>query len=131
MATLLNADMQPLNEMSSLTLAFIGDCVYELFVREHIISLGNCPVRKLNSKKVEWVRCDAQAKALSKLWDILSEEERDIASRGRNAHVGHVPKNADIADYHSATALETLFGYLYLKGDTERLHTLFTRILEN
>lgn len=130
MATLLNADMQPLNEMSPLTLAFIGDSVYELFVREHIVSMGNCPVRKLNSKKVEWVRCDAQAKALNKLWDILSDEEKDIASRGRNAHVGHVPKNADIADYHSATALEALFGYLYLKGEAERLRELFNYILE-
>lgn len=131
MEKLLNAAFQPLNEMSPLTLAFLGDGVYELFVREYLVSKGSCPVKKLHSRAVELVRCEAQAKALSEsLWPLLTEEERAVAMRGRNAHVGHVPKNAEVGDYHAATALEALFGYLYLKGEVNRLRELFTVILE-
>jgi len=128
---LLNAASQPLNEMSPLTLAFLGDGVYELFVREYLVSKGSCPVKKLHSRAVELVRCEAQSEALSEsLWPLLTEEEQAVALRGRNAHVGHVPKNAEVGDYHAATALEALFGYLYLKGEMERLRELFAVILE-
>ena len=131
MEKLLNAVSQPLKEMSPLTLAFIGDGVYELLVREYIVAQGNCSVKKLHSRKVELVRCEAQSRALSeKLWPLLTEEEREAALRGRNAHVGHVPKNAQIGDYHGATALEALFGYLYLKGESLRIRELFTKIVE-
>lgn len=131
MERLLNAEAKPLNEMSSLTLAFLGDGVFELFVREYLVSKGSCPVKKLHSRAVEMVRCEAQAAALSEsLWNILTEEEQAVVMRGRNAHVGHVPKNASVADYHAATALEALFGYLYLKGELSRLRELFLLILE-
>ena len=116
--------------LSPLPLAFVGDGVFELLVREYLVSQGNCPVKKLHSRKVELVRCQAQAHALELLWPDLTQEERDMALRGRNAHVGHVPKNAEVADYHGATALETLFGYLYLKGDSARLRELFEKIME-
>ena len=131
MEKLLDAVSQPLKEMSPLTLAFIGDGVYDLLVREYIVGKGYCPVKKLHSRKVELVRCEAQAHALSDiLWPRLTEEEREAALRGRNAHVGHVPKNAQVGDYHGATALEALFGYLYLKGEAERLRELFRWIVE-
>ena len=91
MDTLLQEGQTP-QSLSPLTLAFVGDGVYELLVREHLVAQGNCPVRKLHSRKVELVRCQAQAKALESLWPVLSEEERDVALRGRNAHVGHAPK---------------------------------------
>ena len=116
--------------LSPLPLAFVGDGVFELLVREHLVAQGNCPVKKLHSRKVELVRCQAQARDLEELWPELTQEERDMALRGRNAHVGHVPKNAEVADYHGATALETLFGYLYLKGDLARLRELFGKIME-
>ena len=117
--------------MSPLPLAFVGDGVYELMVREYLVSQGNCPVKKLHSRKVELVRCQAQAQALSQvLWPLLTEEERAVAQRGRNAHVGHVPKNAQVADYHGGTALEALFGWLYLKGELARLRELFTKVME-
>ena len=103
--------------LSPLPLAFVGDGVYELLVREHLLAQGNCPVKKLNSRKVELVRCQFQAQALERLWPRLTGEEQEVALRGRNAHVGHVPKNANVADYHGATALEALFGYLYLGGE--------------
>ncbi len=131
MEKLFDGDLQqPLNEFSPLTLAFVGDGVYELLVREHLAAQGNCPVKKLHGRAVEWVRCEAQAKALSQiLWPLLTEEEQAVALRGRNAHVGHVPKNAQVGDYHGATALEALFGYLYLKGDVQRVRELFAVII--
>lgn len=120
-----------MNEYNPLTLAFIGDAVYELLVREKLVSKGSCPVKKLHSDAVEWVCCQAQASALAEtLWPVLTEEEQAVVLRGRNAHVGHVPKNASVADYHGATALEALFGYLYLKQETQRIRALFELILE-
>lgn len=131
MEKLYGGEAQPLQEMSPLTLAFLGDGVYELLVREFLVAKGSCPVKKLHSQAVEWVRCEAQAAALAEtLWPMLTEEEQAAALRGRNAHVGHVPKNAHVADYHGATALETLFGYLYLKGDLPRLRELFAAVVE-
>ncbi len=131
MEKLLDGACSPLNEMSPLTLAFLGDGVYELLVREYLVSQGSCPVKKLHSRAVEWVRCEAQSSALAEtLWPVLTEEEKSVALRGRNAHVGHVPKNAKVGEYHGATALEALFGWLYLKGEAGRLRELFSLILE-
>ena len=128
--TLLQESQSP-QGLSPLPLAFVGDGVYELMVREYLVSQGNCPVKKLHSRKVELVRCQAQAQALSQvLWPLLTEEERAVAQRGRNAHVGHVPKNAQVADYHGGPALEALFGWLYLKGELARLRELFTKVME-
>ncbi len=121
----------PAKEYSPLTLAFMGDSVYELLVRNYLVSEGNCPVRALNQRKVELVRCETQAKALVFMWPALSEEEKEVAMRGRNAHVGHVPKNADIGDYHAATALEALFGYLFLEDRSARLGQLFSLAMES
>ncbi|MCI1951545.1 MAG: ribonuclease III [Clostridiales bacterium] len=113
---------------SPLTLAFIGDGVFELFVRERLVLQGNCPVKELHKHAVKQVQAAAQAMVVPKLEPILSEEEISVLKRGRNAHVGHVPKNASVADYHAATALESLFGYLYLKGDLKRLQELFLEV---
>lgn len=114
------------SQLSPLTLAFIGDCVFELFVREQLVCQGNCPVKKLHNRSVEQVCCSAQCRDMDILFPILEEKEREIFLRGRNAHVGHVPKNASLAEYHAATGLEALFGYLYLKGDLSRLRYLFS-----
>lgn len=120
-----------LKTMSPLTLAFLGDGVYELFVRELLVSQGNCPVKKLHGAKVELVRCEFQARVGREvLFPLFTEEEQAVYLRGRNAHVGHVPKNAQVSDYHGATALEAVFGYLYLKGSLDRLREFFTLILE-
>ena len=129
MEKLLQGDISP-KGLSPLPLAFVGDGVYELLVREYLAAQGNCPVKKLHARKVELVRCQAQAQALEKIWPQLTPEEQEVAQRGRNAHVGHVPKNAALADYHGATALEALFGYLYLSGDMARLRELFRCVIE-
>lgn len=118
--------------MSPLTLAFVGDGIYELLVREYIVGKGNCPVKKLHAAKVDMVRCEFQAKITREvLIHAFSDEEMEIYMRGRNAHVGHVPKNSDVADYHAATAFEAVFGYLYLKGETGRLNELFMMVVNS
>lgn len=124
MERLFGADCDP-RQLSPLTLAFVGDGVFELFVREKLVCQGNCPVKSLHKRSVAQVCCGAQAAVGKKLLPLLTEEEAAVYNRGRNAHVGHVPKNAEVADYHAATALEALFGYVYLSGSIERLRELF------
>lgn len=115
-----------LKEQNTLSLAFIGDGVYELFVRDYLVSLGNIPVKKLNAMKVGIVNCAAQAHVFREyLQEQLTQEEQEVCRRGRNAHLNRIPKNASYMDYHDATALECLFGYLYLKPNPERLRFLF------
>lgn len=124
---LLDRDVN-LNELSPLTLAFIGDGVYDLLVREQLVCEANRPVGALNNEKIKTVCCTAQAKIAKELLKSLTEEETDVFKRGKNAHAMTVPKNAKKIDYHMATGLEALFGYLYLKGDLERLRELFALV---
>ncbi|MDQ5983589.1 MAG: Mini-ribonuclease 3 [Eubacteriales bacterium SKADARSKE-1] len=114
--------------LSPLSLAFVGDCVFELFVREQLLCIGNCPVNKLHKKSVEKVCCTSQSLFIEKLLPVLSEEELAIYKRGRNAHTKNTPKNASESDYHNATGFEALLGYLYLKTDIKRLRELFSII---
>lgn len=117
-------------QYSPLTLAFLGDSVYEIEVRMALVSAANSPVRKLHSEKIRYVCAAFQAKAAELLQEIFTEEELVVYHRGRNAG-GTPSKNADPADYRRATGLEAVFGFLYLTGDTERLHAVFQMIWEN
>lgn len=130
MDSLLSCDFD-LRQISPLTLSFIGDGVYDLMVREYVISLANRPVGQLNKRKVNVVNCKFQAECAEILEPHLTEEETVIYKRGRNANVHSVPKNANRQDYHTATGFEALFGYLYLKKDITRLRELFGLIVEN
>lgn len=123
MCRLFLGDCEPKN-LSPLTLAFVGDGVYDLFIREQLVCEANRPVKELNKRKVDCVRCSAQARLADTIFDILSQEERDVLKRGRNAHTSHTPKNATSADYHAATGFEALLGYLYLCGRIERIREL-------
>ena len=116
--------------LSPLDLACVGDGVFDLLCREQMLQKGSCPVKKLHRRKTGLVNCQAQARALEQLRPVLTEEEWAVALRGRNAHVGHVPKNASAADYHGATALEALFGWLYLSGELSRVRELFGLVME-
>ena len=121
---------EQLQTISVLGLAHIGDGVYELLVRTWLCANGKTTSKGLHKETVSYVRAPAQAKALAKIMDKLTEEEQAVYKRGRNAKVNSVPKNADISEYHAATGLETLFGYLYLKGERDRINELFGLIVE-
>ena len=110
-----------LSSYSPLVLAYVGDAVYELYIRTLIVSEGNAPVNKLHKRSIGFVKAKAQSDTIHKLMDILTGEEQDIVRRGRNAKSGTIPKNADVTEYKYATGFETLLGYLYLKRDFPRL----------
>ena len=111
------------------TLAFLGDAVYELYVRQMLVETANMPVNKLHLLAVERVRASFQSNAYSIIEEQLTEEEQAIWKRGRNANGVKAPKNADPVEYLRATGLETLFGYLFLQGKTDRLEELFRMIM--
>lgn len=117
--------------LSPLTLAFIGDTVFDLLVRGRVVGEGNRPVGKLHAQCAKIVCAPAQAQAVKRISPLLTEDEFAMYKRGRNANSGHKPKNATEAEYHSSTGLETLFGWLYLSGETERVQELFNIIYED
>ena len=110
---------------SALNLAFVGDTVFDLLVRETLVCEGNRPVKQQHALAAARVKAAAQAEAAQKLLPVLTEREKEQFLRGRNAHPNHTAKNATTGDYHYATGLETLFGYLYLSGEIDRLRALF------
>ncbi|WP_028609678.1 Mini-ribonuclease 3 [Paenibacillus harenae] len=110
--------------MNPVVLAYIGDAVFELLVRQYLISLPNQKSHHLHREATKFVSAKGQRKVLERWQPHLSEEEADIVRRGRNAKSGTPPKNADQADYRLATALESLVGYLYYEGRTARLKEL-------
>ncbi len=115
-------------QLSPLNLAFIGDCIYEILVREMLVTNANRPVNDLHKESVKFVSAKAQTEAFEKIRGILTEEETAIYKRGRNAKVGHSPKSATEGEYHCATGVEALFGYLYLTEQTDRIKELFSKI---
>lgn len=124
-----DTEIQP-RQLSPLNLAFIGDCIYEILVREALVCEANRPVNELHRESVKYVSAKAQTEAYTKIKDMLTEEETAQFKRGRNAKVGHSPKSATDAEYHTATGIEALFGYLYLSGKTERIKQLFAAITD-
>ena len=116
--------------LSPLNLAFIGDGVYEMLVRESLVLDANRPVKDLHRESVKYVSAKAQTEAYFKIKDSLSEKEEAIFKRARNAKVGHSPKSATQSEYHIATGIEALFGYLYLSESKERISELFRIIWE-
>lgn len=125
----MNNNVRP-DQLSPLTLAFLGDAVYELYVRETLVRSANRPANDLHKLAVQQVKASAQASAIEKLMPILTEEEEAIYKRGRNAHANHLPKGASRRDYNMATGFEALVGYLHLQGRRERLIELLTYLSE-
>lgn len=120
--------VQDVNKISMLGLAHVGDAVYELLYRSKLCTDGHMAVAEMHRMTVAFVRAEAQAEAAAKLLPVLTTEEASVYRRGRNAKVNSVPHNADIGQYHAATGLEALFGWLYLLGRTERINELFNII---
>lgn len=119
----LNRPEEEINLLSPLTWAYVGDCVYELYVRTNLVNQTNLKPHKLHIEAIKQVKAKAQAKLLEEIRDKLTEQEKEIVRRGRNAQSHHLPKNANVQEYRHATAFEALIGYLYL---TKK----FTRIKE-
>ncbi|MCD8181066.1 MAG: Mini-ribonuclease 3 [Firmicutes bacterium] len=120
------------SQFSPLTLAYIGDGVYELFVRTRVIEEHeNLPPHKLHKKTVQYVKAHSQSNSINAMSEYLTEDETAVFKRGRNAKSNTTPKNADIADYRRATGFEALIGFLYLSGETDRLNELMNIAYEN
>lgn len=115
--------------LSPLTLAFTGDAVFSLFVREMLVCSANRPVGELHRLSVQSVKASAQAAAMRKILPLLTEKETDVFKRGRNAHTSHTPKNQSGCDYHYATGFEALIGYLYLTDEKDRLAFLLNEVI--
>lgn len=116
--------------ISSIGLAHLGDAVYELLVRSWLCAHGKATGKGLHRAAVELVRAEAQAERGQRVLPMLTEEELAVYKRGRNAHVNSVPHSASRADYLRATALESLLGWLYLRGDETRINQLFCAMME-
>ncbi len=117
-----------MSSFSALNLAYIGDAVFEIFARSKVVIEKNSTVNKMNKHTSTIVKAKNQAKMYMHACDIVTEEEMAILKRGRNAKSNSVAKNASISDYRHATGLEALFGYLYLKGEIERLEQIFNYV---
>lgn len=125
----LNAAPDTVRAISSLGLAHLGDGVFELMVRSWLCLHGKATGRGMHKATVALVRAPAQARAMERLLPVLTEEERAVYQRGRNAKVHTIPQHASRGEYMQATALEAVFGYLYLNGRRERLNELFDIIM--
>ena len=117
-------------QMKPLVQAYIGDSVYEQYIRAYLISKPYKNVHDLHKKATAFVKASAQAEIIIRLQDELTPIESDIVRRGRNAHPHTVPKNADIGHYHLATGFEALIGYLHLAGEFERLDYILQKSVE-
>ena len=112
-------------EVSAEALAYLGDSVIELKVRELLVNQGIGSSGALNRESLSFVKATAQAKAMHKILPLLTEEETAAYKRGRNLSSGNVPKSATMSEYRAATGMEALFGYLHLLGDRDRIDLLF------
>ena len=126
----LSAGEDTIEHISALGLAHLGDGVYELMVRSWLCLRGKATNAGLHKAAVRYVSAPAQAKLAHVILPILTEEEQAVYRRGRNSHTPVIPKGASVGEYHAATALEALFGWLYLQGKTERLNQLFDLMME-
>lgn len=116
-----------IKEISTEALAYLGDCVIELKVRELLVKQGISGSGNLNKESLAFVKATAQAQAMRNIIDLLSEDETAAYKRGRNMSGGNVPKSATVSEYRSATGMETLFGYLHLQGNAKRIDELFLK----
>lgn len=115
-------------DLPIITMAYIGDAVFELMVRTYVATAGKRKIKDIHLDTVKLVKAKSQARLIKEIFDELSEEEHDIVRRGRNAK-STPSKNADVGDYRMSTGFEALFGYLYLKGEDKRLLYLFQKAL--
>ena len=123
-------DVADVNQLSPLVWAYIGDSIYEIFIRTHLVNNSNAKPHRLHIETIKFVKAKAQADTLAKIKESLTEKEKEIVRRGRNAENHHVAKNASVAEYSQATAFEALIGYLYLTKQDDRLQEILTMCLD-
>ena len=123
-------DIEEVKLMPPLVWAYVGDAVYELYIRTNLVNNTKLNPHKLHVEAIKYVKAQAQAKILETITEILTEEEKDIVRRGRNAQNQHLPKNANLDEYSHATAFEALIGYLYLTKQDERLNEILEKTFE-
>ncbi len=123
-------DKKEIALMSPLIWAYVGDCVYELYIRTQLINNTNLKPHKLHIETIKYVKATSQAEILKNIYETLTEEEKDIVRRGRNTENHHLPKNATNAEYSYATAFEALIGYLYLTDEQKRLQEILQKIID-
>ena len=123
-------DINEAKLLSPLVWAYVGDSVYELFVRTKLTNKSNAKPHKLHIESIKYVKAKAQADILKRINDRLTDEEKDIVRRGRNTENHHVAKNANIADYSQSTGFEALIGYLYLTKQDSRLEEILNMCIE-
>ena len=119
---------QEVELMSPLTWAYIGDAVYELFIRNKLINETNLKPHKLHIEAIKYVKAKSQAEKLNEIYEALTDEEKDIVRRGRNTQNHHLPKNSNVQEYMYSTAFEALIGYLYLTKQNTRLKEILEKV---
>ena len=124
-------EISKVEAMSPLTWAYVGDSIYEAYIRTYLVETTNLKPHKLHIKAIKYVKAKAQAEILHKIHDKLTEKEQEVVRRARNTQNHHVAKNADPADYMYSTAFEGLIGYLYLSNQKERLNEILRISLVN
>ncbi len=125
-----NKSQDEVDMLSPLVWAYVGDSVYEMFIRTNLINNSNAKPHKLHIESIKYVKAKAQADILKKIQETLTEEEKNIVRRGRNTENHHVAKNANVADYAQSTAFEALIGYLYLSKKDERLKEILDSCID-
>jgi ribonuclease-3 family protein len=119
-----------ISNYSPLVLAYLGDAVYEVYIRTLLVSEGNSSVHKLHKRSINFVKAKAQSDIIHRIMDKLTPEEQDIFRRGRNAKSGTIPKNANVTEYKHATGFEALLGYLYISKNFSRLMEILRMSVE-
>ena len=123
-------EAEKINMMAPLTWAYIGDAVFELYIRTYLINKTNLKPHKLHVEAIKYVKAPAQAKALQKIEEMLTDKEKEIVKRGRNAENHHIAKNATVQEYMYSTAFEALIGYLYLTKQEKRLKEILEMVID-
>ena len=124
----INRPKEEVELMSPLTWAYIGDAVYELYIRNKLINETNLKPHKLHIEAIRYVKAKSQAEKLNEIYESLTDEEKDIVRRGRNTQNHHLPKNSNVREYMYATAFEALIGYLYLTKQNTRLKEILDKV---
>ena len=127
----INKEEADVNQMSPLNWAYVGDCVFELYVRTKLVDETNLKPHSLHVRAIQYVKAKTQAEMLKEIYDNLTEDEQNIVRRGRNAENHHLPKNANVHEYMYATAFEALIGYLYLCQKTERMKEIIEMAIKS